>query len=493
MFIGLLAGGMLADRHDRRTLIMAVQLPQAVSRGAADGQQPARATRQLWPLYVITFGIGLCSGLSAPASTAATPALVGEHQLAAAAALNATASQLGQLGGPAIAGLLIAGPGLASCYAIDAVCFAVFGAGHDRPAGRCRRVTRAQRPGLQSLAEGFRYVRHNGVVGGMLLVDTNAMIFGMPSALFPALASTHFHGGPATFGLLVAAPGLGAMVGAATSGWTGRLRRPGLVVIGAGMVWGAAIAAFGLVGSLPLALFFLALAGMGDLISEVLRNALLQRYTPDQLRGRVSQPVPRPGHRRPCLGQRRGGWGGPARLAGVLRGQRRPGVRGRGAGARRADPGAAQRHPDRAGRRGHLAAAAQQTPPSRQPSPACTGPESARAGRQASTGGSAGRPGGGPPSIRRQERVGVEVVRDQVAEQVQAGLAQRGEAGVRGRLEVAPGECGDVSQERPAELVVLQRAVPARAPDRAAAAAVKERLGRDPARRSPGRDGSRSR
>ncbi len=149
-------------------------------------------------------------------------------------------------------------------------------------------LVKAQRPGLKSLAEGLAYVRHNGVVGGMLLVDTSAMLFGMPSALFPALASTHFHGGSATFGLLVAAPGLGAMIGAATSGWTGRLRRPGVVVIGAGIVWGSAIALFGLVSSLPLALFFLALAGMGDLISEVLRNALLQRYTPDHLRGRVS-------------------------------------------------------------------------------------------------------------------------------------------------------------------------------------------------------------
>src|SRR5215472_8598199 len=241
----------------------------------------------LWPLYVVTFCIGLCSGLSSPASTAATPALVGDEKLSAAAALNATASQLGQLGGPAIAGLLIAGPGVASCYAIEAGCFAVFGLSLIglRPMPP---VTRAQRPGLRSLAEGFRHVRRSAVVGGMLLVDTNAMIFGMPQALFPALASTHFHGGPATFGLLTAAPGLGAMVGAATSGWTGRVRRPGVVVIVAGIVWGAAIALFGLVSSLPLALFFLALAGMGDLISEVLRNALLQRYTPDQLRGRVS-------------------------------------------------------------------------------------------------------------------------------------------------------------------------------------------------------------
>ena len=286
MFTGLMAGGMLADRHDRRTVLMLVQAPQAVLAVLLMANS-LLSRPALWPLYVVTFSIGLCSGLSSPASTAATPALVGEEKLSAAAALNATASQLGQLGGPAIAGLLIAGPGVASCYAIDAVCFAVFGLAMIglRPMPP---VTRAQRPGLRSLAEGFRFVRHSGIVGGMLLVDTNAMLFGMPQSLFPALASTHFHGGPATFGLLTAAPGLGAMVGAATSGWTGRVRRPGIVVIAAGIAWGGAIALFGLVHSLPLALFFLAVAGMGDLISEVLRNALLQRYTPDQLRGRVS-------------------------------------------------------------------------------------------------------------------------------------------------------------------------------------------------------------
>jgi ENTS family enterobactin (siderophore) exporter len=286
MLIGLLAGGMLADHHDRRRLLMVAQLPQALL-ATLLMVNSLLSHPALWPLFAVTFGIGLCSGLSSPASTAATPALVGQDKLPAAAALNATASQLGQLGGPAIAGLLIAGPGVASCYAIDAVCFAVFGLAMIglRPMPP---LTQAQRPGLRSLAEGFRYVRHHGVVGGMLLVDTNAMIFGMPQSLFPALASTHFHGGSTTFGLLTAAPGLGAMIGAATSGWTGRVRRPGVVVIGAGIIWGAAIALFGLVDSLPLALFFLALAGMGDLISEVLRNALLQRYTPDQLRGRVS-------------------------------------------------------------------------------------------------------------------------------------------------------------------------------------------------------------
>src|SRR6185437_8626127 len=84
------------------------------------------------------------------------------------------------------------------------------------------------------------------------------------------------------------APAFGALLGAATSGWTSRLRRPGVVIIGAGLSWGAALVGFGFSTNLTLALAFLALAGMSDLISEVLRNALLQYYTPDELRGRVS-------------------------------------------------------------------------------------------------------------------------------------------------------------------------------------------------------------
>jgi MFS transporter, ENTS family, enterobactin (siderophore) exporter len=286
MLIGLLAGGMLADRYDRRRVLLAVRLPQAAL-SALMLVNSLRAAPGLWPIYVLTLGLGLLSGLGSPAATAVVPALVSSRRLAAAMALNSMGNQLGWLAGPAVGGFLIARAGLAVCYGIDAGAFAVFGLAMlaVRPLPP---TAAAPRPGLRSLAEGFRFVRHSPVVGGMLLIDTNAMIFGMPTGLFPALAAAHFHGGPGTFGLLTAAPGLGAIIGAATSGWTSHLRRPGLVVIGAGLVWGGAITCFGLVRSLPLALAFLALAGMGDLISEVLRNALLQRYTPDALRGRVS-------------------------------------------------------------------------------------------------------------------------------------------------------------------------------------------------------------
>jgi ENTS family enterobactin (siderophore) exporter len=287
MFAGLLYGGVLADHNDRRKVMLASRTP-LIAFSALLLLNSLLAHPLEWAIYVLVGAIGTLSGFASPASTAAVPAVISTDQMPAAAALNAMSGQLGMLGGPALAGILIAGPGLPVCYGIDTACLAIFGLTlyflRSLPPER----SNASRPGLRSIAEGLRYVLKNPVVGGMLAVDTSAMIFGMPAALFPAIARDHFHGGPATFGLLVAAPGFGALIGAATSGWTGRLRRPGVVVIFAGLAWGAAIVGFGLSTSLIVGLVFLALAGMADLISEVLRNSLLQIYTPDSLRGRAT-------------------------------------------------------------------------------------------------------------------------------------------------------------------------------------------------------------
>jgi hypothetical protein len=114
------------------------------------------------------------------------------------------------------------------------------------------------------------------------------MIFGMPRALFTFLALSQFHRGPAIVGLLFAAPAVGAVLGALTSGWTRHVRRHGNAVLLAVVAWGTAIAAFGLVGNLVLALGFLAIAGWADVISAIFRSTILQMGVPDRLRGRVS-------------------------------------------------------------------------------------------------------------------------------------------------------------------------------------------------------------
>jgi MFS family permease len=115
----------------------------------------------------------------------------------------------------------------------------------------------------------------------------NAMVFGMPRALFPALAATVFGGGATTVGLLYAAPGAGALLGALTSGWVGRVRRQGRAVVLAVLIWGAAITGFGVAHWLPLALLLLAVAGWADVLSAVFRNTIIQFAGPDGMRGRL--------------------------------------------------------------------------------------------------------------------------------------------------------------------------------------------------------------
>jgi MFS family permease len=143
------------------------------------------------------------------------------------------------------------------------------------------------RPGWRSTLEGLRFVRRTPVVQGAYLIDLNAMVFGMPRALFPALAATVFGGGATTVGLLYSAPGAGALLGALTSGWVGRVRRQGIAVVGAVLVWGLAIAGFGVAHWLPLALVLLAVAGWADVLSAVFRNTIIQFSGPDGMRGRL--------------------------------------------------------------------------------------------------------------------------------------------------------------------------------------------------------------
>jgi MFS family permease len=133
----------------------------------------------------------------------------------------------------------------------------------------------------------LRFVRRSKPVQGAYLIDVNAMVFGMPRALFPALAATVFGGGATTVGLLYAAPGAGALIGALTSGWVGRVRGQGRAVVLAVLLWGAAIAGFGLVRWLPLALLLLAVAGWADVVSAVFRNTIIQFAGPDGMRGRL--------------------------------------------------------------------------------------------------------------------------------------------------------------------------------------------------------------
>jgi MFS family permease len=286
LLICSLLGGAVVDAVDRRVLLVWVQL----ARGALGVGLVANALRpqpMLWPLYALTAaGAGL-QAVDAPARTAAIPALVRRELLPAAAALHQILMQVGLVAGPALAGVLVGQAGLAAAYAIEVATFAAASllalALRPLPPGEG-----AAPAGIASVREGLRFLRGRRALQGTFLIDLNAMVFGMPRALFPALGTGLFHGGPGTVGLLYAAPGAGALLGALTAGWVGGVRRQGRAVLLAVTAWGAAITVFGLVSWLPLALALLAVAGAADVISAVFRNTILQLTVPDGLRGRLA-------------------------------------------------------------------------------------------------------------------------------------------------------------------------------------------------------------
>lgn len=279
-------GGAIVDSVDRRRLLLLTQmLLAATATGLAFNA--ALDEPKVWLVFALA---GLNAGISAidnPSRSASIPALVGERHLAQAFAIVQTLFNIAKTAGPAIGGLLIAQAGLTISFAAEAVLFCLSAIALFRlptlvPEGGGRRF------GVDSIKEGFSFLKDRRLLQANFLADINAMVFGAPQALFPALGETVLGGDATTVGILFAAPGAGALVAAVTSGWVGAVKRQGRVIIFAIATWGAAIAAVGLSSSLWMMVVFLAVAGAADVASAVFRTTLLQAAVPDELRGRLS-------------------------------------------------------------------------------------------------------------------------------------------------------------------------------------------------------------
>lgn len=289
LLLGSLAAGAFVDAHDRRRLILIAQVG-AAGCAVALALLASAGSPPLVAIYALAAAIAAFASIEAPVRNASIPQLVGAHHLPSALALNQIVGQLTALGGPALAGVLLATFGVTAVYVTAVAGFAVALLAILRvrpmpPAGGG-----ATRSGWAAVREGLAFARSTPVLLSTFVIDLNAMIFGMPRALFPALAVSTYHVGPGGLGLMYAAPGAGALIGAAASGWVGAVRRQGLAVIVSVISWGAAIVAFGLVphDRFPLALVLLAAAGWADVISAVFRNTILQLVAPDEMRGRLS-------------------------------------------------------------------------------------------------------------------------------------------------------------------------------------------------------------
>jgi MFS family permease len=296
-------GGALADFLDRRLLVrggeFALAALCAVLLVNALGDRP-----HLWLLYLVAAATAAIDGVQRPALEAMVPRLVTPEQIPATSALQSLGMQIAQLGGPALAGILIATINLAWVYAFDLATFAV--------SLTCLTLVRAvppppdaDRPSIRSVLTGLRYARSRPELLGTYLVDINAMFFGMPQALYPFLATQL--GGPKVLGLLYAAPAVGSLLATIGSGWTANVHRHGLMVIIAAALWGVGITGAGLSHLLWLTLFCLAFAGAADMVSGIFRAIIWSQTIPDHLRGRLAGIEMLSYTTGPLLGQLRSG------------------------------------------------------------------------------------------------------------------------------------------------------------------------------------------
>ncbi len=284
ILIFALLGGALADATDRRLMVLLSEAGlMAGSLLLAGNSLLARPV--LWVIFAIVVLQGSFDALQRPSLDALLPRLVDRDELTAAAALGSVRGTLGMIAGPAIAGVLIAVAGLPATYVVDVATF-VIGLACLTLMKAVPPPADAERPSLRRVIEGIQYARSRPELIGTYVVDIVAMLFGMPMALFPAIAQGL--GGPSVLGLLYAAPSVGAFAFAATSGWTRRIHRHGMGVIIAAILWGVAIIGFGAFPGLAAALVFLALAGAADLMSGVFRSVIWNQTIPDSLRGRLA-------------------------------------------------------------------------------------------------------------------------------------------------------------------------------------------------------------
>jgi len=284
--IGPVFGGSLADAMDRRKLLLitnvlvgSCSVALAINSGL---RHPA-----IWPLFVFAAISAGFSGVDNPTRTAAMVSLIDRDSLVAASALRTLMQQIAYVVGPALAGALLAVFNLSVVFWVDVATFgaaiiSVFSISPSIPQGGGTKF------GLDSIKEGFAYLKGRQAIQGVFIADFNAMVLGMPTALFPAIGLVHFHGNAETVGLLYSAPGVGAFLGASLSGWTTHIRRLGRAIIICVVIWGLGITAFGLVPNFALALLLIGIAGGADVVSAVFRGTILQSEVPDRLRGRLT-------------------------------------------------------------------------------------------------------------------------------------------------------------------------------------------------------------
>jgi MFS family permease len=284
LFTALL-GGVCADRYNRRVLLLSSEFLLTLGCGLL-AYNASQAAPSLVFIFIISAFMSAINGLHRPALDSITQQLVDSKDYTTVAALGSFKYSFCMIAGPSIAGLLLAYYGIVLTYLLDLASFGFSLCSIASIRNMPKPVAQVHLPIVASLQEGLKFALKRQELTGSYWVDFIAMVFGMPNALFPAIAQSF--GGAQTLGLLYAAPAVGALLISFFSGWTQQIKYQGRAIAIAAALWGLAIVGFGLANSLWFALLFLALAGAFDAISGIFRSAMWNTVIPHEYRGRLA-------------------------------------------------------------------------------------------------------------------------------------------------------------------------------------------------------------
>jgi MFS family permease len=284
--VGLL-GGAVADRFDRRTVVLLSELAALLCTALLLANALLPSPR-LWPIYLVAAAAVSADAMQRPSLDAMLPRYVPHAEIPAASMVNNQCWGLANIAGTVLGGVL-ASYDVRLAYAVDVASFAVSLLVFLRLTPLPRTVAEVVpgvRATLASVGEGIRYAAGRKDLLGTYLIDTIAMTTAMPTALFPFFAA-ELHASHAV-GLLYAADSIGGLLAGVVSGWVRRVHRHGLAIIVAALCWGAAMGLAGLMPSLWLVLVLLACAGAADMVSGTFRGIIWDQTIPDELRGRLA-------------------------------------------------------------------------------------------------------------------------------------------------------------------------------------------------------------
>jgi len=281
-----LIGGVAADKIDRKKILIISQSTMAILAFSLFSLTSLNLINE-WIIYGVLLLSGIAQAFSMPARQAILPNLVPGKFFMNAISLHTLQFQTATMTGPAVAGLMIAGFGVASVYLFNSVSFLIFIASILSIKKSLNVEHSDVEFNLKSIKEGIHFVFKTPILYSTMILDFLATFFGTANILMPVFAKDILHVGPQGLGLLYSAPALGGVIAGIMLSSIPKIKNQGKIILGSVILYGLATIGFGLSKVLPISLVFLVLVGFGDMTSTIIRNTIRQMVTPDRLRGRM--------------------------------------------------------------------------------------------------------------------------------------------------------------------------------------------------------------